>query len=232
MAADRWRRRSGPGRWTRPPRCRAGPARAARSYSPNATSTVASAKTACNRTPCAPSRAAASSASARRGSSPSEIAPPHAAAGEHDERPCLDAGITGCTRDIERFGRGFLRLVAARVRQQPARQRAEHDRPHQMAGRCDARRRVEVIDSAGAAQPGEHRRALPEQPGGPHQVALGPGQRRRGQGHPAFESSPASAAAATAASRTAGRSHPIKRAASGTRAHSSSTRSSMSSRSA
>ena len=39
---------------------------------------------------------------------PDEIAPPRAAAGEHDERPCLDAGITGCTRDIERFGRGFL----------------------------------------------------------------------------------------------------------------------------
>ena len=39
----------------------------------------------------------------------SEIAPPHAASGEHDERQRLGAGVTGCTRDIERFGRPLSR---------------------------------------------------------------------------------------------------------------------------
>ena len=115
----------------------------------------------------------------------SEIALPHAAGGEHDERQRLGTGVTGCTRDIERFGSGLLRLVAARDHQQPVRQRAEHDRPHRMAGRCKAHRCVEIIETD-AAQPTEHGRTLPEQPGGPHRVALRPGQRRRGQGHPAF----------------------------------------------
>jgi hypothetical protein len=95
---------------------------------------------ACNRTPCAEPGGGFLCLGQMRQLA-GEITPPRATGGEHDERQRLGASVTGCTRDIERFGGGFFRLIAARVPQQPARQRAEHDRPHRMAGRCDAHRR-------------------------------------------------------------------------------------------